>query len=184
MAFHPFRTFQRNQKGCLAGATLLAMISFLFLGVIIQLLGGRGGPGSQIETFAECRHFGSITSIELSRLSEENETLRRFLIVLYQNLADPTDDAKRQALYPMEMFINQVAQGQTPERLIDNWLITQYAQEIGITPDWSDIQNLLKELTGNFLSDAVYEDTLNSVGISQPTVEFLLARHIARLQVS
>ena len=183
MAFNPFRTFQRNQKGCMAGVTLLAIISFLFLGVIIQLLGGRGGSGPQIETFAESRRFGKITSYDLHRLQENQETLRRFLFVLFQKLADPTDEEKMRALSPLQMFINQTANSQSPEQLINAWLLTQYAQEEGISPDWNDISNLLKELTGGYLSDTVYDDTLSAVGIPHQTVEYLLARHIRQEQV-
>jgi len=162
----------------MAGATLLAIVSFLFLGVIIQLLGGRGGGGSQIETYAECRQYGRITSYELHRLNDNQEILRRFLIVLYQQLADPADQEKMRALYPLQMFINQVAQNQNPERLINTWLITQYAQEGGISPDWNDILNLLSDLTGGYISDAVYDDTLGAIGASHQTIEYLLARHL------
>ena len=179
MAFHPFRTFQRNQKGCMAGATLLAIISFLFLGVIIQLLGGRGGAGRRIETIAETRRFGKITDFELSRLQRNQETLRRFVIVLYQNLAavNPADEERMAALRPLQMFANQAAQLQSPEQLINVWLVSQYAHEEGLTLDWSDVSKRLKELTGDYLSDAVYNGTLQSVGISHQAVEKLLSQH-------
>ena len=178
MAFHPFRTFQRHQKGCMVGAVLLAMISFLFLGVIIQLFDGRSGSGSQTETIAECRRFGKITNYELYRLQENQETLKRFLIVLYQKLADPADEEKMRALYSLQMLISQVAQLQNPEQLINAWLITRYTQEEGLSPDWNDILTMLREATGGYLSDTVYDDTVRSVGITQQTIEALLARHI------
>ena len=176
--FNPFRTFQRNQKGCMAGATLLAMISFLFLGVIIQLFGGRGGPGSQNETLAESRRFGKITSFDLQRLRDHQESLRRFLFELYRKLADPNDEAKMQTLYPLQMFAEQAASVQNSEQLINTWLVTQYVQTEGVSPDWNDIQNLLKELTGNTITDAVYTDTLNATGLSPQHVEYLLARQL------
>ena len=179
--FNPFRTFQRNKTGWMAGLTLLAIISFLFLGVIIQLLGGRGGPGSQIETIAESRRFGKITNFELHRLQESQEALQRFLFVLFQNLVEvnPTDMERMQALAPLEAFIGQLnAQTRSPEQLINIWLVTQHAQEEGLLPDWNDVSNMLKELTGGYLSDAIYNDTLRAVGISHRTVEQLLVRYL------
>ena len=179
MAFHPFRTFQRNQKGCMAGATLLAIISFLFLGVIIDLLSRGSSGGGQIDTLAECRRFGKITRSELSRLHDHQAALQRFLVVLYRNLADPADEKKMQALAPLENFINQVAaQTQTPEQLINMWLVTQYAQEEGLSPDWDEVSNLLTQLTDGYLSQAVYDETLKSVGMPYQTVEQLLAQHL------
>ena len=182
MAFNPFRTFQRNQKSCMAGTTLLAIISFLFLGVIIQLLGGRGGGGgTQIETIAECRKFGKITNYELHRLQESQVTLDRFLQQLIRNLmaVDPTDQERMQALHPLDNFIQQMmAQTQTHEQRVNFWLVTQYAQEEGLSPDWNEISSLLTDLTGGYLSDAIYNETLQSIGISHQAIKQLLARHL------
>jgi hypothetical protein len=180
MAFNPFRTFQRNQKGCMAGATLLAIISFLFLGVIIDLISrGGGGSGSQIETIAECRRFGKVTNFELERLRSNQDALQRLLLVLYRNLSDPADEEKRQALAPLEAFINQAtAQTQTPEQLINMWLVTQYAQEEGNAPDWDDVSNRLTQLTDGYLSQAVYDETLQAIGLSHRAAEQLLARYL------
>ena len=184
MAFHPFRTFQRNQKGCMAGATLLAMISFLFLGVIIQMVGGgRGGPESQIQTIAESRRFGKVTSMELYRLQESHEVFKRFLTVLHQNLArdlimDFTPEDVRQHLYPLESFIGQVAQLQNPEQLINVWLVTQYAEEEGLAPTWDDAKTLLKQLTNDYLSDAVYDETLQSIGHTHQQIAQLFIQHL------
>ena len=178
MAFHPFRTFQRNQKGCMAGATLLAIISFLFLGVIIQLIDGRFGAGSRISTIAECRHFGKITPRKLEQLRQEQEVLQRFFFVLYEKLADPKDEEKMMALQPLRLLGSRIAQSKDPEQLINTWLISQYAQEEGISPDREDAMNLLKQLTGDYISDAVYDDTVYAIGINHQTVERLLIQHL------
>ena len=185
MAFNPFRTFQRNQKGCMAGATLLAIISFLFLGVIIQLLGGRGGPGAQIETIAESRHFGKFTNYELYRFRESQEVLNRFLSQLIRNLVavDPNDEERMRALAPLDSFLRQMTmQTRTQEQLVNVWLVTQYAQEEGLAPDWDDVLNLLTDLTGGYLSDAIYNDTLQAIGISHQAVKQLLTRYLLWLQ--
>jgi len=186
MAFHPFRTFQRNQKGCMAGATLLAIISFLFLGVIIQLIGSRGGPSSQITTYAESRRFGKITDYEVQRLRDDREMLGRFFNVLLRNLweaSDPTNPEMRESLLPLQMLVHRFEQPHHPEQLINDWLISQYAKDEGVSPDWHDMLRWLKEQTGDYLSDAVYSNTLRSVGLSQQSLEYLLARYLRQQQL-
>ena len=181
MAFHPFRSFQRNQKIWMAGATLLAIISFLFLGVIIQLIdAGRGGGVSGIETIAESRRFGKITTMELERLMGNQRTLHRFLSALQHNvaLANPTDMERMQALAPLGTYIRQVERDMVPERLINIWLVTQHMQEEGFLPDWNDVKRLLTELTGGYLSDAIFDESRQAVGLSRQAVEQLLARQI------
>ena len=168
----------------MAGATLLAMISFLFLGVIIQMVGGgRGGSESQIQTIAESRRFGKVTDYDLHRLQESHEIFRRFLDVLYQNLArdllqDFTPEEARQHLYPLESFIGQVIQLQSPEQLINVWLVSQYAEEEGLAPAWDDAQTLLKQLTSDYLSDAVYDEALQSIGYTHQQIAQLFIRHL------
>ena len=182
MAFHPFRTFQRNQKGCMAGATLLAIISFLFLGVIIQLIGGRG-PDAQKSTIAESRRFGKVTNYDLYHLQENHASLKRFLEVLLINLSrdlaeDRTFEEVGYILYPLRAFINEISQFQNPEQLVNVWLVTQYAKDEGLSPDWEDAKNLLKQLTNNALTESIYTDTLDAVGFTHKQVEQLLTRHL------
>jgi hypothetical protein len=170
----------------MAGVTLLAIISFLFLSLVILLLGQRGGPGSQIETVAESRHFGKITNVELRRLRESQSVLDRFLQQLIQNLAivDPSDAERMRALAPLNAFIQQMmAQTQTNEQLVNIWLVTQYAQKEGLTPDGKDVTELLTDLTGGYISDSVYNDTLQSVGLTHQSAVQLLARHLRWLQM-
>ena len=182
MKYHPFRAFQRNKVGCMATVTLLAIGSFIFLPVLLDLLGGggRGGAGGQISTIAESRRFGAITDLELERLRNHQEGLWRFLAVLLRNLAtvDPSDEERMRALTPLEMYIGQIAQSQTAEGLINIWLVSQYVQEEGLSADWNDVSNLLQELTGGYISDAVFDASLQATGMSRRTVEQLLVRQI------
>ena len=185
MAFHPFRSFQRNQKVWMAGATLLAIISFLFLGVIIQLIdGGRSGGGSQISTIAESRRFGKFTVIDLERFRNNQGVLERFLSVLHtkidQKLAlDGLNGEERdQALAPLKGYVYQIAQTQNPEYLVNMWLVTHFMREEGVVPDWDDVANLLKGLTGDSLTDTIYDESRQAVSLSHAQVEQLLAQQI------
>ena len=177
--FHVFRSFQRNKKGWMAALTLLAIISFLFLGVIIQLLEG-GRSGGQASTIAESRRYGKVNDFTLHQLQESHVNLQRFLTVLYQQLeaADPADEERRWALLPLGMLVRQMELPQSPEHLVNVWLVTQYAQEEGFVPNWDDVENLLRQLTGGHITKAAYDSALRAVGLTHPTVERLLVRHL------
>jgi len=190
--FHVFRSFQRNKTGWMAGLTLLAIVSFLFLPVILDLVGGRSVEG-RITTYAESRRFGKITNFDVARLQKDTEDLHRFLGVLHEqliraalaNAEQMTDEEyhtalqeRSAALMPLGAFINQIEQLRTPEQLINAWLITQHAKEEGYTPEWRDVQHRLMQLTGNTLTKPLYDESLRAVGIPHPTIERLLVQHL------
>ncbi|MCL2709728.1 MAG: hypothetical protein FWE95_02510 [Planctomycetaceae bacterium] len=189
MAFHPFRSFQRNQKIWMAGATLLAIISFLFLGVIIQLVDGGRSGAQQNPTVAESRRFGKITEYDLHRLRNNQSTLQGFLRVLYRNLDQKLEQdgfdaqSRGRALFPLAEYVEQLTRTQSSEYLVNMWLVTQSVQAEGLLPDWDDAKQLLWDLTGGpppngFLSDAVYDQTRQDVGLSHEVVKQLLASQI------
>jgi hypothetical protein len=180
--FNPFRVFQRNQVAFMASLVLLAMISFLILPTIIQIAGDRG-PGSQIDTIAECRRFGKVTNFDRYRLEENQESLRRFLDVLLRKLAANAgeDMTKWQALMPLQAEVNRLEQMQSPEQLINVWLVSNYAREEGLSPDWEDISNWLKRITGDQTGknlNAVYDEAVRDVGMTHQSVEYLLVQHL------
>lgn len=171
----------------MAGATLLAIISFLFLGVIIQLLGGRG-PGSQIQTVAESRRFGKITNYDIQRLRDNQQVLHRFLSVLRDRLTVNVgaDESRRYALIPLAMEVERVEQMLNSEQqLVNMWLVSHFAQDEGISPDWDDVANWLKRLTGdmsgNYLNE-VYADAVQDVAMTPRGIETLLAQHLRWVQ--
>ena len=179
--FHPFRSFQRNKTGWMAALTLLAIISFIFLPAILDLMGGgRMGVGGPIPTIAESRRFGRVTEIELQDIHRNQQVFHGFLDALLRHLilVDPLSEEHRVALRPLETLRNQVARPRTLEELVNTWLIMQYAQEEGYMPNREDVSNLLRQLTGNTLTNAIYTEVLRSVGMTHQTVERLLIRHI------
>ncbi|MDR3183690.1 MAG: hypothetical protein LBT89_12375 [Planctomycetaceae bacterium] len=180
MAFHPFRTFQRNQKYWLAIIGVATMVSFILLPVLIQLF-SRGG--STLNTVAKCRSFGNVTNQSLAQLNEDRETLRRFMYVLYEKLADPADETKTNSLRPLMQYIRQYEQRQNSDTLVNNWLLSKYAGQQGLRADWAAVGDLLKQLTANYLTDGIYQDCLNSVGISHQRLEYLLGEEILRQQL-
>jgi hypothetical protein len=175
--FHPFRTFQRNQKAWLVGIGVGTMISFIILPAFLQMI-GRGG--STLDTIAECRSFGRVTNQTVAILNEDRETYRRFLYVLYETLAEPGNETKMNSLRPLVSYISRFEQRQNTEQHVNEWILARYAQQQGLTVDRADVVSLLKQLTAGYISDAIFQDTLKSVGISQQRFHYLAEQDLLR----
>ncbi|MDR1962559.1 MAG: SurA N-terminal domain-containing protein [Planctomycetaceae bacterium] len=173
MAFHPFRSFQRNQKFWLAILGVGTMISFIILPVLMQLFSGSGG-GTGPGEIAYSRRYGRVNEQTLAELNRNREDLGRFYFVLYQQLADPGNQEQMMTLRNLEMTAAQYDQALEQEELVNQWLLAQYAKDQGMSIDKTDITNHLKQLTGNLLTKTVYQKTLESVGMSEQRFEYLI----------
>jgi len=92
---------------------------------------------------------------------------------------DIHDEARIRALAPLGTYIWEIEQWMTPEGLINMWLVTQHIQGEGLSPQWDpDVRNLLWELTGGLLTDHIYDETRQAMGMSHQAVATLLARQI------
>jgi hypothetical protein len=61
----PFTIFRKNQKLLLAGLTLMAMFSFVFLDVLTRFGGGRGGSSAQADDVVVTTSEGALTESDL-----------------------------------------------------------------------------------------------------------------------
>ncbi|MDR1268512.1 MAG: hypothetical protein LBK82_03200, partial [Planctomycetaceae bacterium] len=157
------------------------MISFIILPVLMGLFPGSGGTGpAQI---ASCRRYGNINEQNVAEMQRNREDLGRFYIVLYQQLADPNNQERMMTLRSLEIAASQYDQFLEPEELINNWLLTQYAKELGMSIDKTNIINHLTQLTGNLLTNAIYRKTLEAVGMSEQRFEYLVTLELLSLRV-
>ncbi|MDR2440834.1 MAG: hypothetical protein LBE12_15845 [Planctomycetaceae bacterium] len=180
--FHPFRSFQKNRKAWLAVLGVLTMISFIILPAFMGLYSGYSG-GAGPAKIATCRRYGNIDEQNLALLIQNREDLGRFYIVLYQQLADPNNQERMMALRNLEMTASQYDQFLKPEELINNWLLTQYAKELGMSIDNSNIISHLTQLTGGLLTNTVYQKTLKSAGLLERRFEYLITLELLYLRM-
>jgi hypothetical protein len=171
-AFHPFRSFQRNRKKWLAVLGILTMISFIILPVFMGWYPGAGGTGPA--KLASCRRYGNIDEQNVDVLMRNRQDMGRFYYVLYQQLADPDNQERMTALRSLEIVASQYDQILEPEELVNNWLLTQYAKELGMSIDKVNIINYLTQLTGGFLTKTIYKKTLESIGMAEQRFEYLV----------
>lgn len=171
--FHPFRSFQKNRTRWLAGLGILTIISFIILPAFMGWYpssGGRTGPAQ----IAHCRRYGNLDEQNLDALMQNREHLGRFYFALYQQLADPNNQERMNALQNLGIIASHYDQVLEPEELVNNWLLTQYAKELGMSIDKTNIVDYLTQLTGGFLTNTIYEKTLKSAGITEQRFEYLI----------
>ncbi|MDR0704398.1 MAG: hypothetical protein LBF88_05350 [Planctomycetaceae bacterium] len=170
--FHPFKSFQQNRKKWLAVLGILTMISFIILPVFMGWYpsSGRTGPAK----LASCRRYGSIDEQNVDVLVQNRNDLGRFYLVLYRQLADPNNQERMIALRSLERTASEYDQILEPEELVNNWLLTQYAKELGMSIDKTNIINYLTLLTGGSLTNTVYQSTLKAVGMTEQRFEYLI----------
>ncbi|MDR2114915.1 MAG: hypothetical protein LBP87_00885 [Planctomycetaceae bacterium] len=179
--FHPFRSFQKNRKVWLAILGVGTMISFIILPVLMGLFPGYGGTGPV--KIASCRRYGNIDEQNVAVLTQNREDLGRFYIILYQQLADPNNQERMIALRNLEITASQYDQSLEPEELINNWLLTQYAKELGMSIDKTNIIKYLTQLTGGLLTNTVYRKTLESAGMPEQRFEYLIALELLYIRM-
>ncbi|MDR0338178.1 MAG: hypothetical protein LBI18_13930 [Planctomycetaceae bacterium] len=158
------------------------MISFIILPVLMGLFPGASGTGPA--KIAYCRRYGSIDERNLADLNQNRQDLGRFYNVLYQLLADPNNQERMMALQNLGITASQYDQLLEPEELVNQWLLTQHAKELGMSIDKTDIINHLNQLTATLLTNTIYQQTIKAVGMSEQRFEYLITLELLSIRMS
>ncbi|MGL4595139.1 MAG: hypothetical protein ACRCUY_10455 [Thermoguttaceae bacterium] len=188
--FHPFRTFQKNQKVWLAILGVGTMISFIILPALMQLIPGyeRMAP---IPELATCSRFGNVSRQHLDNLQRDREDLERLYTVLYRSLIasnaansidQATMTAQMESLQELEREIGILGQ-LSEEEVINRWLLAQYAKEKGMAIDDETVITHLARLSGGLLTDEVFNNATRSVGIPMKRLKYLVSEAILVAQM-
>ncbi len=77
----PFKVFRKHQKLMLAGLTILAMFSFVFLGTISDLLGTRQGPQNPV--VVRTSKYGKLTQRDLAFMRQDHRLFLQIISKIY-----------------------------------------------------------------------------------------------------
>ena len=177
---NPFKWFRKHQTKALAALGVLAMLSFIVVPSLMQLIPSGGSQANK--DIARCREFGPVTEYSLHVLRENRRSLASFYNVLHGNLVGATGE-NRQMLYPLESVINQLSMRSGPEELVNDWLIARYGQKLGITIGKQTIADFLRQVTAHLISDAALSATMRSVGINAAVLQALISEQMIVDQV-
>lgn len=135
------RTFRKHRKVLLAILTLLAMLSFVFLPTILEIMhtGGRGRNPVVVKT----TKYGSLTERQINGLVRQRQRLYAFLRQLHDVVRTKggRGDAVREAL---NSFDGSPA---NEEATIDHWLQALRAEELGFKVSEKAVNEYLASLT-------------------------------------
>jgi hypothetical protein len=135
----PFKVFRKHQKVWLAGLTILAMFSFVFLGTISDLLGTRQ---SQNPVVVRTSKYGKLTQRDLFFMRQDRMKALAVLQMMLIKLFPPQIGS--QIGQTCQQYIEITFGKNTEEDIVMNWLKARRAEEIGMTISNDTINEFLK----------------------------------------
>ncbi|MDR0869722.1 MAG: hypothetical protein LBN39_02920 [Planctomycetaceae bacterium] len=182
MAGHnPFQVFRKNQTFWLAVLTIGAMVSFILLPAVLQLVSGVSGAGPQ--DIAKTRNFGKVDGRSVAVLNQDRDHLRLFFRYLYESLAPTVKEDQVHLLQRLAMCVQEFEERVGSEALINDWLLVQYARQVGYAANRESIISYLSGLTGGLLSDALFRQAIRDTGLPEQRLEYLIANELLRQQM-
>ena len=155
------RTFRKHRKVLLAILTLLAMLSFVFLPTILEIMqtGGRGRNPVVVKT----AKYGSLTERQVDGLLRQRQRLYAFLRQLHEVVRTKggRGDAVREALSSFG------ASPANEEAAVDNWLHALRAEELGFKVSEKAVNDYLASLTEGKAGNEDVRQILQRMRMSQ-----------------
>jgi hypothetical protein len=171
----PFSVFRKRQKFLMALACLLAIVAFVFLPNMGNLIGDKSrGPANAV--VVKTKEFGNLRESDMARLRGNRQKVRAVLTELAQMVSP----------YPGRVpgEVERIVGPLTDEALAETWLKAKVAQKMGMVVSDDAINELLGGWTKNSVKPKEIEGAINHT----PTVtvaqffdlmrEWLLARQL------
>ncbi len=155
------RTFRKHRKVLLAILTLLAMLSFVFLPTILEIMQteGRGRNPVVVKT----SKYGSLTERQVDGLLRQRQRLYAFLRQMHEVVRTKggRGDAIREALTSFG------ASPASEEAAIENWLHALRAEELGFKVSEKAVNDYLASLAEGKVSNEDVKQILKQMRMSQ-----------------
>jgi hypothetical protein len=140
----PFKVFRKHQKAWLVGLTIMAMFSFVFLGVISELMGTRQAQNPVVVR----SKYGKLTQRDMQFMRQDR---MRSLGVLQMMLSRSFPPQIGTQIGPYcQQFVENVFGKNTEEHIVNTWLMARRAEEIGMVISNDTINEFLKNFPSAF----------------------------------
>jgi hypothetical protein len=161
----PFKVFRKNQKLMLAFLGVLVMLGFVVLPAIMKTMGQQKQVRSA--TAATTTKYGDLDRSTISGLRWQRQTAVRFLQSLGQQLAV----AERNTM-PIQLVFHYMApsgnfSATSDEALVEKWLLTKRAEELGLTVNDEAITLFLTDLSQRAVTKEQLQGILAATNISE-----------------
>ena len=154
----PFKVFRKHQKAMLAVLTIVAMFSFVFLGVISELLGTRA---PQNPVVVKTSQYGNLKASDLGTMRSEHLKVLSILAKIHAEsvgLKDPQFSYKQ-----MESLFGTASD----EDLVNAWIKEQRAEEIGMVISNNTINEFLQTVSAGKLASNDIALIIKQEGLTQ-----------------
>jgi hypothetical protein len=153
----PFKVFRKHQKLMLAGLTILAMFSFVFLGSISTLL-----DSGQVKNPVAVRtsKYGKLTQRDLAYMRQDHRLFLQIISKIYTQALGLNPEI---SIKVAERNFGTVSD----EDLVNNWLMSKRAEEIGMVISDKTINDFLQnnvtrgKLSTSDISTIIQQQGLN-----------------------
>lgn len=136
---NPFRKFRKYQKRWLAGLGILVMISFVVLPVWMDTMSSNP---TRDPVVVSTTRYGDLHEMQLQRLKTDRLVLKGFFEHLAQSAMEAGGDGRGL------MTVAQILGSGGEEEVVETWLMTNRAEELGIMVSDEEINQFLNDLTG------------------------------------
>ena len=177
----PFAWFRKHQKVALVSLGVMAMLSFIVVPSLMQLIPQIGAYAPK--DLASCREFGAINDVSLSILRQNRQSLRTFFSSLCRHLAS-TNEENNKLLHPLFAVTDQLSSYFSDEDLINEWLLVKYAQrKLRLTISDQEISEYLRQLTNGLASDAANAGAMYDAGMNAAMLKARLREYLLFVKV-
>jgi len=169
----------------LAVLTLLAMLSFVFLPVVADILQVRGRRKDDI--VVTTKKYGDLRQSQISNLLYQRGRWLGFLQDL-QRLVQERQGRRFLMGYAGRLFlfsggrIHELAPA-SEESVVETWLLSRKAGEMGITITNPAINRFLSELHGNRVDAGQIKNLLKGIGLSQSALFDIIRSELSAMRL-
>jgi hypothetical protein len=141
----PFKIFRKHQKFMLAVLGIMVMLSFVFGGVISDLLGARR---SQNPVKVRTAKFGNLCVTDLSWLRQDRLKTNAILTKMLSKSFPP--QVEMQVSQVTRQYVENIFGAAGEEAIVNSWLMAQMAGEMGMVISDDTINEFLQSLPLEF----------------------------------
>ncbi len=164
----PFSVFRKRQKLMMAILCLLAMVSFVILPYLQDLIGGRVAVNKVV---VETSKFGNLRESDVDALHRQRQKVLGVL----------GDVMQMAGLSPA--LVEYIMGPPTEEAAVNSWLLANHAKQLGMVISDQFVNSFLKDLTQNTVKPTNFQTAFKRSGISELQFFSAMRDELAALQV-
>lgn len=178
-----FRTFRRHQKVAFALLTLMAMISFVILPIVLDIIQSRSG---QDPVVVRTKAYGALHRSQLAMMVFQRQKIIAFLQAVYEQVMRArlagTSSSAMPPVTQAEMILRRIGPAEE-EAVANTWLLTQRARQLGMQVSDATVRSTIARLLERQVSQKTFRDILRHIQLSESALFEYLRYELLALRV-